>query len=173
MKNKGNNYAFIDSQNLHKGILSCGWKLDYKRFRVYLREKYGVTQAYLFIGYLMGNENMYAIFQKMGYIVVHKPTLQHADGVVKGNCDAELVLHCMIEYDNFDKAVIISGDGDFHCLVDHLLTNNKLLKLGIPVKKKYSALLRIFGNYHFYIDRLKKKMKYIKKEASDRDGTLS
>ncbi|MCB1081264.1 MAG: NYN domain-containing protein [Chlamydiia bacterium] len=163
MKNKENNYAFIDSQNLHKGILSCGWKLDFKRFRIYLEEKYGVTKAFLFIGYLRGNEYMYTNFQKMGYIVVHKPTLETTDGEIKGNCDAELVLHCMIEYENFDKAIIVSGDGDFHCLVNHLLENNKLLKVGVPVKKKYSALLRRFGNFHFYIDKLSKKLAYKKR----------
>jgi len=26
-----NNYAFIDSQNLNLGVLSLGWKLDYKK----------------------------------------------------------------------------------------------------------------------------------------------
>jgi uncharacterized LabA/DUF88 family protein len=39
-------------------------------------------------------------------------------GRVKGNVDAELVLHTMIEYDNYSKAIIISGDGDFFCLVN-------------------------------------------------------
>jgi len=39
MKNLGNNYAFIDSQNLNLGIQKLGWKLDYKKFRVYLKEK--------------------------------------------------------------------------------------------------------------------------------------
>ena len=38
----GENYAFIDSQNLNLSILSLGWKLDFQRFRVYLRDKYHV-----------------------------------------------------------------------------------------------------------------------------------
>jgi len=49
MQNKENNYAFIDSQNLNLGIKSLGWKLDFVKFRRYLREKYGVVTAYLFI----------------------------------------------------------------------------------------------------------------------------
>ena len=32
-----NNYAFIDSQNLNLGIQSMGWKLDWKKFRVYFK----------------------------------------------------------------------------------------------------------------------------------------
>ncbi|KKP92579.1 MAG: hypothetical protein UR98_C0023G0008 [Parcubacteria group bacterium GW2011_GWA1_36_12] len=43
-------YAFIDSQNLNLGIKSQGWKLDWRKFRQYLRNKYSVVKAYLFIG---------------------------------------------------------------------------------------------------------------------------
>lgn len=167
-KNSKNNYAFIDSQNLYKGILSQGWKLDYKRFRVYLRDKYGVSKAYLFIGYVAGNERMYTNFQNMGYIVVHKPTLESSDGEIKGNCDAELVLHCMIEYPNYDKAVIVSGDGDFHCLVEYLLENDKLLRLGILNKRQFSALLRKFRHHMLFIgeNSLRHKLEYTKKAES-------
>ena len=42
----GKNCAFIDSQNLNLSILSLGWKLDFQRFRVYLRDKYHVQNAY-------------------------------------------------------------------------------------------------------------------------------
>jgi hypothetical protein len=49
MQKKANNYAFIDSQNVNLAIRDQGWKLDWKRFRIYLKEKYGVTKAFLFI----------------------------------------------------------------------------------------------------------------------------
>jgi hypothetical protein len=42
-----NNFAFIDSQNLNLSIRSQGWVLDFKRFRVYLKDKYSVTKAYM------------------------------------------------------------------------------------------------------------------------------
>jgi hypothetical protein len=35
-------YAFIDSQNLNLGTQSAGWKLDFRKFRLYLKNKYGV-----------------------------------------------------------------------------------------------------------------------------------
>ena len=44
MKKPGNNYAFIDSQNLNLGIQKLGWKLDYRKFRVYLKEKYNIQK---------------------------------------------------------------------------------------------------------------------------------
>jgi hypothetical protein len=42
------NYAFIDSQNLNLGVKDQGWQLDFQRFRVFLKEKFGVAKAYLF-----------------------------------------------------------------------------------------------------------------------------
>ncbi len=139
-----NNFAFIDSQNLNLAIRDQGWTLDFRRFRKYLSDKYGVTRAFLFIGYLPTNQNLYTALQQYGYILIFKPTLILADGKVKGNVDAELVLHAMIEYPNYDKAVIVSGDGDFHCLVKYLKNKSKLEKLIIPNRNKYSSLLREF-----------------------------
>lgn len=77
---------------------------------------------------------------------------------MKGNCDAELVLHCMIEYENFEKAIIISGDGDFYCLIDYLDQRGKLFKVGIPHRKIYSFLLRKFRQYFFFISDLGQKL---------------
>jgi len=70
MRKREKNYAFIDSQNLYKGVLSCGWKLDYARFRQYLADKYKVACAFIFIGYVAGNEMLYTRLQTAGYIVV-------------------------------------------------------------------------------------------------------
>src|SRR3989338_5211141 len=110
------NYAFIDSQNLNLAIREQGWRLDFNRFRVYLREKYSVERAYLYIGYVEGNADLYTMLQDAGFLCIFKPTLIYKDGATKGNCDAELVLQAMIDYSNCDKAVIVTGDGDFHCL---------------------------------------------------------
>ena len=64
------NYAFIDSQNLHLGVKSQGWELDYGRFRQYLRTKYKVKKTYLFIGYIEGNQSLYTYLQSVGYICI-------------------------------------------------------------------------------------------------------
>ena len=135
------NYAFIDSQNLNLGVRSQGWKLDWRKFRKYLRDKYQVEKAFLFIGYKPGNETLYAKLQQNGFVLVLKPTLLLPNGAVKGNVDAELVLHTMIELENFDKAIIVSGDGDFYCLVEYLVKINKLFRLLTP-NKYYSRLYK-------------------------------
>jgi uncharacterized LabA/DUF88 family protein len=173
----GNNYAFIDSQNLNLGIRSLGWKIDWRKLRIFLKDKYLIKNAYLFIGYKPGNESLYSFLQEVGYICVFKPTLELMNGEVKGNVDAELVLHTMIEFSNFDQAVIISGDGDFYCLVEYLLKKNKFNKLLVPNKQSYSALFKklssVENNILVFVSDQKNKIQYINNEkGSRRDGTL-
>ena len=145
------NFAFIDSQNVNLSIRKQGWKLDFAKFRIFLKHKFFVTQAFIFVGYVEGNESLYTYLQKAGYIVIHRPTLKDKNGIIKGNCDAELVLHTMIEYENYNKALIVSGDGDFHCLAEYLAEKKKLEKLIIPNRKSYSGLLRKFHKYSMFL----------------------
>src|SRR3989344_4909940 len=167
---KSQNYSFIDSQNLNLGVRSQGWKLDFRKFRQYLRNKYNVSKAYLFIGQVVGNELLYTTLQEADYILIFKPTLERKEGkkiIIKGNVDAELVLHTMIQYKNYNKAVIVSGDGDFHCLVEYLDQHSKLLRILTP-NKYYSGLLRKYNNYIIRIDLLKKSLEIKKAKISGR-----
>ena len=143
MKKPFINYAFIDSQNLNLGIKASGWNaLDFKKFRIYLEEKYSVKNAYLFIGYIPANQSMYTKLQEDGYILIFKPVLPPKHGnKPKGNCDAELVLQAMIEYKEYEKAIIVTSDGDFHCLVKYLYDNKKLQMVLSPNIQNCSVLL--------------------------------
>jgi uncharacterized LabA/DUF88 family protein len=170
--NRSKIYAFIDSQNLHMGtskdlvdkkgkLIYKGWKLDFKKFRVYLADKFRVNKAFLFIGKIQGNEKMYNQLKSFGYELVFKPTTKDSLGKAKGNVDAELVLHAAaIEYQNYDKAVIISGDGDFHCLHEYLSKNKKLLRIIIPNLKSQSSLLKRFQPIKTFLEYEKDKLKY-------------
>lgn len=166
MQEKENNFAFIDSQNLNLSIRELGWKLNWNRFRVYLKEKYGVTKAFLFIGFVSSNQDLYTALKKAGFICIFKPTLTYKDGATKGNCDAELVLHAMIEYPHYDKAVLVTGDGDFYCLAQYLHEHGKLKSMLIPNRYKFSALLKwkVFRPYLRYMNDLQNKLSYKKKE---------
>ena len=163
-------YAFIDSQNLNLGVRSQGWRLDWRKFRQYLREKYDVVKTYLFIGQVAGNESLYTFLQESGYLLIFKPTLefrQQKTIKIKGNIDAELVLHTMIQYKNYDKAIIVSGDGDFHCLIEYLDKKNKLFKILAP-NKHYSALLRRYNHFIVRIDLLRSSLEKKKTKISVR-----
>ena len=159
------NYAFIDSQNLNLSIKQQGWKLDFKRFRIYLQQKYNVTKAFLFIGYISSNQRLYDTLQSFGYILIFKPTMKISTGEVKGNVDSELVLNAIVEIPNYDKAIIVSGDGDYACLVEYLLEQNKLEKLMIPDANKYSFLLTKFLKHAVFMNNLRNKLEYKKRQA--------
>lgn len=150
-------YAFIDTQNLNLGVKSQGWKLDWRKFRQYLRNKYNVTKAFVFIGYRSGNESLYTKMQQMQYVVILKPTLELPSGKIKGNVDGELILHAMMEYKKYDKAIIVSGDGDFHCLIEYLDGKGKLLCVLVP-NKHFSRLLRSFSGYIVRVDVLRDRL---------------
>ncbi len=141
--------------------------LDFNRFRVYLREKYSVTKAYLFIGYLPGQENLYRALQEYGYVLIFKPVLTKQSGQVKGNVDAELVLHAMIEYGNYDKAVIVTSDGDFACLVEYLYGKRKLETVVSPERQRCSILLKRAAQERIvFLDNLERRLAYIKRKGT-------
>lgn len=99
----------------------------------------------------------------MGYIVVLKPTTAYTDDEgkerVKGNVDTDLVLYgAAKEIHNYDKAVIVSGDGDFLSLYDYLVEHDKLLKILIPNKLSYSQLLKKYAKYFDFVSVNQKKL---------------
>jgi uncharacterized LabA/DUF88 family protein len=166
-------YAFIDSQNLNMGVggdvthkgreIYTGWELDFEKFRRYLRDKYKVEEAFLFIGNLPGNEILYEYLQRSGYVVVLKPTTSYIgnDGhvTVKGNIDTDLVLHAAAkEIDNYDKAVIVTGDGDFLSLCDYLNDRNKLGAIIVPNKHRFSHLLTKYADKLDFVSVNKRKL---------------
>jgi uncharacterized LabA/DUF88 family protein len=173
-KPKINNYAFIDSQNLNVGVQKFGWKMDWKKFRQFLTDEYQVKNAYMFIGYVPEFEPLYEQLHEAGYLIVLKPTFdltrpQDAmdestetkpdDRPTKGNVDADLVLWAMKEYSNYSKAILVSGDGDFYSLVEHLDKRRKLLKLLTP-NGYYSNLYNKYDKYIVRLDQKKKELAY-------------
>lgn len=175
-----NNYAFIDGQNLNLGVSSdgyrflgngwrertyFGWPLDYKKFRIYLKDKYNIEKAYYFIGELRSNALLYKNLQEYGYIIIFKPAFRGPDGKIKGNVDAELVLQAMIDLPEYNKAVIVAGDGDYACLAKYLIQQQKLETILAPNYESSSWLLREAAgrDYIAFMNGLKDKLEYKKR----------
>lgn len=170
-KDELSNFAFLDAQNLYHGIKSQNWQLDYNKFRQYLKDKYKVTKAFLFIGYLPENADLYRDLQSFGYILIFKEALKIKNKIIKGNVDAELVLEVMIQYDNYQKAVIVSGDGDFGCLIKHLYKQTKLEIVLVPNQNKYSVLIKKTAKEKIdSLGNLRKKIQ--KNDSTDKDKTF-
>ena len=123
------------------GIQELSKELDYAKFRKLLRWKYRVTKAYIFIGYIDSYESLYKYLRDSGFELIFKESVLQA-GEIKANVDAEMVLRCVRDvYENApSQAVIVSGDGDFSCLID-FLDEKKLLRTMIAPNRKYCSYL--------------------------------
>ena len=67
----------------------------------------------------------------------------------------------------FDKAIIVSSDGDFYSLVDYLYEKEKLLAVLSPNRLKCSFLLRKSGKEKMiYLDNLREKLEYKRKSTA-------
>lgn len=154
--------------------------MDWRKFRQYLLKEYNVTHAYMFIGYMHEHENLYEYMHELGFLVALKPTLDmnakpdeqeksdksdkpnktdEKKPPTKGNVDADLVLYAMKELPNYDKAIIVSGDGDFYGLIEYLDQQDKLLHVLAP-NRQYSSLLKPFEKYIVRLDQLRRQLSY-------------
>ena len=171
---KEKNFAYIDGANLHKGIDELGWELDYGRFRVWLKDKYNITNAYLFIGFLAKNKNLYTRLQEVGFILIYKEVTYDSGGSVKGNCDAALVLKVVSDFyeKNFKTAVLVSSDGDYAELVNFLKEKGVLRMVNSP-SNHCSYLLRKQNIPLLYLNTQREKIEIEaqKEKAPDGDGT--
>jgi uncharacterized LabA/DUF88 family protein len=168
------NIAFIDGQNLSFGTVKCSdcskklskrieemkksdcicgkaWKVDYHKFRIYLKEKFDVEEAYYFLGYFIENNNeLYKNLKNTGFIVMFKEHNKKSKSFKKGNVDTDIVFEIMkslIDGD-FDKIILVSGDGDYSKLVDYLISKNRFAKIFFPNMSSHSSLYKKLGNQY-------------------------
>jgi hypothetical protein len=67
----------------------------------------------------------------------------------------------MIDYPQYEKAVIVTWDGDIACLVEYLNKHNKLETLIVPNERRYSEFLRIVAKEKIvFLAKLGPKMRY-------------
>jgi len=139
------NIAFVDWQNLHLGITSEWWELDFKKFRIYIKDKFKVQEAYYFIGYVSDDQqSLYSKLQKAWFIVIFREHSENIQWKKKWNVDTDIVFDIMRNvYENkeFDKIVLVSGDWDYIKPVKRLISKWLFKKILFP-NKKYSSLYR-------------------------------
>jgi uncharacterized LabA/DUF88 family protein len=151
------NYCYIDGQNLYLGTTNVepAWVVDLYKFRVYLREKYQVEKAFYYLGYIQEGakiEHLYETIQNAGFILVFRQHNAAMIGHKKGNVDSDIIFAIMkrLQKDSdFDKIILVSGDGDYKMLIDYLIEESKLEKILFPNKKFRSSLYKTIGAPYF------------------------
>ncbi len=151
------NSVFIDGQNLHLGTKETGRAIDHTKFRIYLRDKYKVHEAYYFLGVVNEeNQELYTGLQKAGFILCFREHTSTLLGHKKGNVDCDIVFTIMrklYETDMIGNVILVSGDGDYKKLVDYLVKINRFTKILFPNKKFASSLYKRLGSeYYDHLD---------------------
>ena len=154
------NFAFIDGQNLYMNTSkkeTNPWNVDLARFRIYLDKKYQVSKAYYFLGYVQEtNQELYEKIKNAGFVLVFREHNPAMIGKKKGNVDSDIIFTIMkklYKKEDFNKIILVSGDGDYKLLVDFLIEENRFEKVLFPDRKYKSSLYKELSNKYFaYLD---------------------
>ena len=153
---KENNLAFVDGQNLYMGtrkIKEGAWKVNLKKFRIFLKDKYHIQTAYYFLGCVDERyQELYTSIQEAGFVLIFREHNAAMIGKKKGNVDSDIVFSIMkklYKKEIFDKIVLISGDGDYKQLVDFLIEEKRFKKVLFPNRKFASSLYKKLGSEFF------------------------
>jgi uncharacterized LabA/DUF88 family protein len=160
------NHAFIDGQNLHMGTSKDGWKVDFKKLRIYLKENYLVEEAHYFLGFISEKtDGLHRNLSNAGFNIVFKEHHPDLISKKKGNVDSDIIFEIMkklIEEKDFGEIIIISGDGDYKKLIDYLIQKNKFRKILFPNKTSSSLYKKLGSEYFDYLISFRTKVEYLK-----------
>ncbi len=142
------------------GTIRNNWKVDHKKFRIYLKDKYKVENAYYFMGYFSENrQRLYEKLQEAGFILIFKKHHFNSDSSKKGNVDSDIIFRVMknlLENNDFNQIILVSGDGDYFDLVNFLLKKDRFCKILFPNKKFASSLYKKLRSRKYdYLDNIK------------------
>jgi uncharacterized LabA/DUF88 family protein len=105
------------------------------------------------LGYVQEvNQELYEEIQNAGFVLIfreHNPAML---GKKKGNVDSDIIFHIMkklYKEEDFEKVILVSGDGDYKLLVDFLIEVGKFEKILFPYKKFASSLYKKIGAKYF------------------------
>lgn len=171
------NEAFIDGQNLQLGTTKAArpWKIDLKRFRIYLEKKYKIKNAYYFLGYYSSeHEKLYMEIQEAGFVLIFRKHNEKMSSIKKGNVDTDIVFEIMrklVEKEKFEKVFLVSGDGDYFKTVKFLISKNRFGKLLAPDDKKMSSLYKSLSPKYYSFLGQQDIRKKIGKEKKQKTGS--
>ena len=148
--------VFIDAANIihcHKDI---GWKVDFKKLKKYFETKCSLVAIYYYSAYLDESPTQQSFFEMLsrkGYILRLKKLrrITNTDGTIqfKGNCDTDMVVDAVARMDEYDTAVIMSGDSDFISLVNLLRGKGKRV---IVISTRWHIAKDLIQVADFYFD---------------------
>jgi len=116
----------------------------------------------LLLGRHLQRVRFYLKLAKFGYELHSKPVklYDQDDGTTKrkANCDVDMAFYLMKEKDNFDKAIILSGDGDFLPVLKYLRNQGKEIIILARGPRTAKEIRQFAGNNFRDFEYLKYKL---------------
>jgi len=119
---------FVDAPNVCYAAANARVNIDYGRMLKYFSRDRHLVHALSYSpiiddvreGIRYETQRFVAPFLRTGYKLITKPLKRFSDGSAKGNFDLELALDILTMSDRLDVVVLVSGDSDFECVIQHI-----------------------------------------------------
>ena len=168
MKRLPKSYAFIDASNIIYGAREEGWLINQKKLIKYLKSKFSISKAFFYYGKDSKNKKKVEFLKKLkqfGYILRVKE-IKRFGKRSKANCDVDLTMDMLLLINEYKKAIVLTGDGDFAPLFEYLISKKKEIIIISSPKRTARELKKIVGNKHIDFGSLKFLIEYKKKRET-------
>lgn len=168
---RGRVYVFIDAANIFYTQRTLGWRVSYERLKHYFQGECGGAVGKMFVYTAYDPERpqqkkFLDMLEINGYILRTKAVkrIRVAKGVYewKGDFDVELTMDAMDNIQEFDTAVLLSGDSDFAPIVKRLKEQGKqviVMSAKHHISRELIALADKYINLKKLRDRIELKTK--------------
>ena len=173
-------YAFVDAANIiYRDVELHPWKIDLKKLIKYLRERFGVSKVLYFGGIDDRNATQIRLHEKMktwGYELHLNPIKrfmnEQGKWYIKADVDSHMTFEMMRLFRQYDRAIILTGDGDFYWVLKYLLENKGFVWLLASHRKTAKELKRLFGHRFINFDDSRQSLEYISNKGGGSIGSL-
>lgn len=121
----------------------------------------------LLVGRHLDRIRFYKKLEGFGYLLFLKPVklYEQEDGATKrkANCDVDMAFHLMREKENYDRVLVLSGDGDFLPVLKHLREIGKEIIILGRGERTAKEIKQFAGDKFRDFEYLKRKINYEKK----------
>ena len=171
VKEQARIYAFIDASNIHYGSKDAGFTVDYAKLKSYLTSRFSVSRLFYF-GAIDEAKEEELIFKEELLSLGYELKLVHLkifkDGRKKADTDSRMTFEMMKMLDEYDRAVVLSGDGDFYWILEYIRgVKEKVWLIGMA-SRTARDLTKLFGSNFIHLGNVRKSI-----EKSETDATFA
>ena len=158
--------VYIDGANIFYAQKHLGWFVNWKKLQTLLKGKFEILESRYYTGIKIDDGKMkkyLSYLNHIGYKTITKPLkiIKDRKGLVayKSNCDIEIAIDMLLDVNDYDIAVVLSGDSDFVYLVKILQKQFQKKVWVISSKRTMSWEMKLSADKYIFLEELKNKLK--------------